>query len=62
MDESKVEKLVTRVIGSLEIFDLFLILSASGLSTRVQRTNLISQALPLRCLCLVPSHVIQLSE
>jgi hypothetical protein len=31
MNESKVKKLVTRVIGSLEIFDLFLFKSATAL-------------------------------
>lgn len=37
MDESKVEKLVTGVMGSLDIFDLFLSPSATALSTRVRR-------------------------
>ena len=35
MNESKVEKLVTRVFGSLEIFDLFLYKSATALWTRI---------------------------
>jgi hypothetical protein len=37
MNESKVEKLVTRVFGSLEVLDLLLHKSATALWTRVRK-------------------------
>lgn len=62
MDESKVEELVTRVLRGLEVFDLFLLLSATAISTAKKTTHLVSQAFPLGCLGFVPPHVVNLSK